>query len=101
MINKTLKSFLILMGRKKSPPKKKTWTLVVENYFNIYQEIYRPGTPNIRILCTVHSGRNVNNPSAPIAVKGKGLNSDKQSDVTVQQNKLVNILSWCGYKLFI
>ena len=67
----------------------------VENYFNIYQEIYqeiyRPGTPNIRILCTVHSGRNVNNPSAPIAVKGKGLNSDKQSDVTVKMMNPRNI----------
>ena len=33
------------------------------------------GTPNsdIRILCTVHCGRNLNKPSAPTEVEGKGL----------------------------
>ena len=33
------------------------------------------GTPNsdIRKLCTVHYGRNVNKPSAPTEVEGKGL----------------------------
>ena len=32
------------------------------------------GTPNsdIRKLCTVHCGRNVNKPSAPTEVEGKG-----------------------------
>ena len=44
------------------------------------------------VYCT-YSGRNVNKPSAPIAVEGKWLNSDKQSDFTAQQNKLVNISS--------
>ena len=63
------------------------------------QQIYRPGTPNsdIRILCTVHSGRNVNKNklSAPIAVKGKGLNSDTQSGVTVKNktNKFIYYVS--------
>ena len=71
------------------------WELVLHKviklyiYFNILdlnflqsKELYT-GTPNsdMRILCTVHSGRNVNKPSAPIAVEGKGLNSDKQSDL--------------------
>ena len=53
------------------------------------QQIYRPGTPNsdIRKLCTVHCGRNVNKSSAPKAVAGKGLNSDKQSDVTVKNKR--------------
>ena len=38
------------------------------------KELYT-GTPNpdIRILCTVHYGRNVNKPSAPTEVEGKGL----------------------------
>ena len=38
------------------------------------KELYT-GTPNsdIRILCTVHCGRNVNKPSAPTEVEGKGL----------------------------
>ena len=38
------------------------------------KELYT-GTPNsdIRILCTVHYGRNANNPSAPPEVEGKGL----------------------------
>ena len=55
------------------------------------QQIYRPGTPNsdIRKLCTVHCGRNVNKPS-PTEVEGKGL---KLCDITVQQKKQVNISS--------
>jgi len=38
------------------------------------KELYT-GTPNsdIRILCTVLCGRNVNKPSAPTGVEGKGL----------------------------
>ena len=53
------------------------------------QQIYRPGTPNsdIRKLCTVHCGRNVNKSSAPTAVEEKGLNSDKQCDVTVKNKR--------------
>ena len=56
------------------------------------KELYT-GTPNsdIRILCTVHSGRNLNKPSAPIAVERKGFNSNKQSGFTVQQNRLIDI----------
>ena len=44
------------------------------------KELYT-GTPNsdIRISCTVHSGRNVNKPSAPTEVEGNGC------DITVQQ----------------
>ena len=53
------------------------------------QQIYRPGTPNwdIRKLCTVHCGRNVNKPSAPTAVEEKGLNADKQNDVTIKNKR--------------
>jgi len=53
------------------------------------QQIYRPGTPNseLRKLCTVHCGRNVNKSSAPRAVEEKGLNTDKQSDVTVENKR--------------
>ena len=42
--------------------------------FITFKELYT-GTPNsdIRILCTVHCGRNVNTPSAPTEVGGKGL----------------------------
>ena len=40
----------------------------------ISKELYTE-TPNsdIRKLCTVHCGRNVNKPSAPTEVEGKGL----------------------------
>ena len=56
---------------------------------NVNQQIYRPGTPNsdIRKLCTVHCWRNVNKSSAPTAVEEKGLNTDKQSDVTVKNKR--------------
>ena len=46
-------------------------------------------TPNsyIRKLCTVHCWRNVNKPSAPTEVNGKGLKL--WYDITVQKNKLI------------
>ena len=50
----------------------------------LYKELYT-GTPNsdIRILCTVHCGRNVNKPSAPAEVEWNGYSSD----VILQSNK--------------
>ena len=46
---------------------------------------------DIRKLCTVHCGRNVNKSSAPTAVEEKGLHTDKHRDVTVENkiNKLI------------
>ena len=43
-------------------------------FIDASKELYK-GTPNldIRILCTVHCGRNVNKPSAPTEVEVKGL----------------------------
>ena len=51
------------------------------------KELYT-GTPNsdIRKLCTVHCGRNVNKPSAPTEVEGKGL--QLCCDITVQQKQV-------------
>ena len=59
------------------------------------KELYT-GTPNsdIHILCTVHCGKNVNKPSAPTEVEGKGL----QPNVILQSNKKqVNISSQSEY----
>ena len=61
------------------------------------KELYT-GTPNsdIRKLCTVHCGRNVNKPRAPTRVEGKGLQF--WCDITVQQkNKLERILMIFGF----
>ena len=57
--------------------------------FDQIKELYT-GTPNsdISILCTEHSGRNVNKPSAPTEVEGKELRL--WCDIKVQQkNKLI------------
>ena len=55
------------------------------------KELYT-GTPksDIRKLCTVLCGRNVNKPSAPTEVEGKGLKLGW--DIPVQQKK-VNLSS--------
>ena len=56
----------------------------IKEFIDASKELYT-GTPNsdIRILCTVLCGRNVNKPRAPTEVEGKGL--QLRCDITVQQ----------------
>ena len=75
-------------------------SLDLRNFFDIFlglcvlgnlggcMELYT-GTPisDIRILFTVHCGRNVNKPSAPTEVEGKGLKV--WCDITVQQKTMI------------
>ena len=86
----------------------RTLILLVKQVQIATLELYRikelyTGTPNsyIRILCTVHCGRNANKPSAPIEVEGKGL--QLWCHITVQQKtsykyiKLERILMIFGF----
>ena len=61
--------------------------LLLRIYIVLINELYT-GTPNsdIRILCTVHCGRNVNKPSAPAEDEGKGLKL--WCDIKSNKNKL-------------